>query len=131
MFLGTDHLKNGIRQRQNEIEFPNVLRVLHLRFLQIKEERKASFPLGCKLTTTLFRSVMQSVIVKNRREHPKKFSLDLKKNKSTIDSCRLFLHRVSSHHYLYHRQTEHGSNVTIVQWQGTGRRSQNKIVRLS
>ena len=23
---------------------------------------------------------------------------------STIDSCRLFLHRVSSHHYLYHRQ---------------------------
>ena len=23
---------------------------------------------------------------------------------NTFDSCRLFLHRVSSHHYLYHRQ---------------------------
>ena len=44
---------------------------------------------------------------------------------STIDSCRLFLHRVSSHHYLFY------SKVFIVQKERTGRRSQNKVVRFS
>ena len=49
---------------------------------------------------------------------------------STIDSCRLFLHRVNSNHYLYHRQNM-DLGIHRPEAENKSVKNQNKIVLFS